>query len=305
MSLVYIGQQITIYVGFFFVVIGIVGNGINILVFLKTRTYRTTCCTFYFLISSIVNIAFIITNITSRIVSSGFGIDVTRTLVLWCKARQYFVITFASITFTCSCLATIDQFFVTSQNADLRNLSKMKRAHRITLIMIIIWCVHGIPCFIFYNISPVTKTCMSMNTLYAIYIIIHLLAILSAIPVLIMIVFGYLTYRNIQLTQILALEQADRQLIRMTMFQVILVIFSLVPYGGSIAYNLITSGNIKDPNRVLVENFFTAIFNLFPYFYYTGSCYMFLISSSRFRRATKEQIFFWRRWNRVLPTSVR
>ncbi|CAF4337745.1 unnamed protein product, partial [Adineta steineri] len=30
-----------------------------------------------------------------------------------------------------------------------------------------------------------------------------------------------------------------------------------------------------------------------------GSCYMFWISSSRFRKATKDRICFWRRQNRI------
>ena len=59
MSLPYIGQQITIYVGFFLLIAGVVGNGINVLVFSSVRAYRTTPCTFYFLCASIYNIIYI------------------------------------------------------------------------------------------------------------------------------------------------------------------------------------------------------------------------------------------------------
>lgn len=75
MSLLYISQQYTVYFGFFLLVTGTIGNGINILVFSTVRTYRRTPCSFYFLVVSIDNLAFLTINLISRIVTSGFGID--------------------------------------------------------------------------------------------------------------------------------------------------------------------------------------------------------------------------------------
>ncbi|CAF4326776.1 unnamed protein product [Adineta steineri] len=79
MSLLYLSQQITIYGGLILVTIGIFGNSMNILVFSTIRSYRTTPCSFYFLISSIFNIAYVTINLISRIVSTGYGIDLTHT----------------------------------------------------------------------------------------------------------------------------------------------------------------------------------------------------------------------------------
>jgi len=73
--------------------------------------------------------------------------------------------------------------------------------------------------------------------------------------------FGCLTYRNIRQTRVLAQQQADRQLIRMTLFQVILVFICLIPYSINIAYNLITDTVIEDANQLLKESF--AYRNLF------------------------------------------
>ena len=55
MSLLYISQQITIYGGLLLVVAGVLGNGMNVLVFSSVRAYRKTPCAFYFLIESIHN----------------------------------------------------------------------------------------------------------------------------------------------------------------------------------------------------------------------------------------------------------
>ncbi|CAF1090879.1 unnamed protein product [Adineta steineri] len=300
MSLVDLGQQLTLYVTYFVLIIGIIGNGINITIFLTKPTYRTTPCTFYFLIGSITNFIYIIINFPSRIVI-GYGFDLTRTSVSWCKARQCLVSTLSLITLTCSCLATIDQFLVTSQSVNLRRRSNIKWAHRIVLIIIIIWCLHGIPIVLFRNISPISKTCTFTNVVYATYIPIYYIVILSGTPVLIMTLFGCLTYRNIRETRILAQQQADRQMVKMTLVQVILVVICITPYGIDNAYGLITSNAQKDATQLMNENFVVTVVTLLSSFYCSGSCYMFLISSSSFRRAVKDRIFWWRRANRINP----
>jgi hypothetical protein len=174
-SLSYIGDQITIYSAYFILLIGVLGNGINILVFLSMRTYRRTPCTFYFLIGSIVNLTYLPIILITHIMSVGYGIDFTRTSVVWCKLRQFLFVCLSSITLTCSCLATIDQFLVTSQNVNLRRFSNIKWAHRITLIVVIIWCLHAIPNLFFLNIIPISDTCVNTNAAYAVYTPIYLI----------------------------------------------------------------------------------------------------------------------------------
>jgi len=275
MSLSYIGEQITIYGGLFILIMGVVGNGINILVFSSVPNYRRTPCTFYFLIASIFSIAYLTINLTSRIVSDGFGNDLTRTSTSWCKIREFCIVTLSLITLTCSCLATIDQYFATSQSAYLRRFSNIKWAHRITIIVIIIWCLHGIPIFLFYNITPITTTCVNTNNSYAVYGLIYLLGLVCAIPVAVMVLFGYLAYRNIHLTRALAEQQADRQLTRMILIQVLLVVICLVPYGINNAYGLITSGISKNTNRLIAEGFASTIFSLVTYLYYAVCLFIF------------------------------
>ena len=277
MSLSYAGQQLTIYVGFFLVVVGVVGNGTNILVFSSVRNYRKTPCTFYFLIGSIYNIAYLFINLISRIVMSGFGVDLTRTSVSWCKMRQFFLATLCLISLSCSGLATIDQFFATSKNASLRRLSNIKWSHRIVWIMKLVWCLHGIPFLLFFDISPVKQICMSTSTAFAVYFpSIYILTINCAMPVVVMVLFDYLTYSNIQQTRILAEQNADRQLTRMILTIVLLVTVSYVPYGIYNIYILVTAGINKDPYRVLQENLAGTVANLVCYFYFSVDSFWFL-----------------------------
>jgi hypothetical protein len=268
MSLSYIGQQISIYGGLFILLIGIVGNGMNIYVFASVRIYRTTPCSFYFLVGSIYNIVYILINVTSRIISVGYGINVVSIATIWCKVRQFCLITLSLITLSCSCLATIDQYLATSQSVHLRRWSNIKWAHRIVSAVMIFWIIHGIPCLVFYTILPNNNQCMSINAVYAAYIPICIIILISAVPVMIMTIFGYLAYRNIRQTIVLAELQADRQLTRMTLIQIVLVIICIIPAGIYSAYALITAGNVKDSNRLIKENFVLTIVSLVAYFYY-------------------------------------
>jgi hypothetical protein len=269
MSLSYIGQQFLIYGGFFFLLIGIVGNGMNIFIFSTVHGYRTTPCTFYFLIASIVNMFYILINFTTRIAGAISGVDFTTISITWCKIRQFFIVALSLITLTCSCLATIDQFLTISRSVRLRRCSKIEWAHRIILVVIIVWFLHAIPCLLFYDILPVTNKCGITNAVYVIYNRIYLLGLLCIIPITIMAIFGYLTYRNIRQTRVLAEQNADGQLARMTLFQVLLVAFCLIPYSSNSAYGLITGNVAKDANRLLKENFAATIFTLITYIYYS------------------------------------
>ena len=267
MSLPYIGQQITIYGGFFLLIAGVVGNGINVLVFSTVRAYRTTPCTFYFLCASIYNIIYLSLPLTTRIFITGFAINSIRTSTNVCKIRLFIGVGMILTSLTCSCLATIDQFFSTSQSAHLRRFSKIKWAYPIVIIITIIWLSHGIPFLFFFNISPVTSACISTDYDYSIYYPVIQLGLYCVIPSLVMVTFGYLAYRNINQTRVLAEQRADRQLMRMTLVQIILVLISFIPFGTNNAYGLITSSVSKDTNRLMIENFSTTVTALVVYFY--------------------------------------
>ncbi|UJR07304.1 hypothetical protein I4U23_011592 [Adineta vaga] len=298
MSLTYIGQQITIYGGFCFLVTGVFGNAINVCIFSTIRSYRTNPSTFYFFVGSIFNIAYIMINLTSRI-ATGYGIDLTRTSSSWCKARNYFLYTLAMIALTCPCMAMIDQFLVTSRYVKLRSLSNIRWAHRLVGIMTIIWILLGIPPALFYDISLIKKTCLITNNIFGVYRSIFLLGLLTTIPATITSLFGYLTYRNIHSIRALANQHADQQILRMTLFQVVLVNACLIPYASIVTYSYITENETKDTTRIMRESFVMSLFALWNYGYYAGTCYVFFISSQKFRRAIRDRILFWRPANQI------
>jgi hypothetical protein len=267
MTLISIAQQFTLYVGFFLLIGGVIGNVINILIFSKVRTYRTTPCTFYFLIGSIVDFFYVLLNLTARILTVSYGIDLFNKSNIECKVRFFFLITPTIISMSCPCLAAIDQFLVTSRSVRLRTCSKIQWAHRIVFIVIIVSCLHGIPPILYYGISLISKTCAIINEGYSVYGEVYLLGILCAVPCLIMIVFGWLTYHNIQQTRTLADLQADRQLVKMTFIQVVLIVISIIPYAIDITYSWLTQAIFKDVDRQSKEYLASSVVSIGTYFF--------------------------------------
>jgi hypothetical protein len=106
------------------------------------------------------------------------------------------------------------------------------------------------------------------NAIFAAYIPIYVLVPLCAIPIVIMVIFGGLAYRNIRQTIVLAAQQADRQLMNMILIQVILVVISMTPFGIYMTYDVITSQCKKDLDQQLKESFVVTILVLITYFYY-------------------------------------
>ena len=109
-SLTTISQQISIYYGIPVLVAGLSGGVLNTLVFLSLRTFRQSSCAFYLTIMSIVTSWPIIHRSTFSIMISGYDIDWTTTSPFYCKFRYFLLQTCTLISYTCICLATIDQY---------------------------------------------------------------------------------------------------------------------------------------------------------------------------------------------------
>ncbi len=77
-SLVVAYQQVIIYSGISVLIVGLIGNCLNLIVFLSLKTFRQNSCVFYLTMMSIVNIGQLITGLLTRIMISGVDIDWTQ-----------------------------------------------------------------------------------------------------------------------------------------------------------------------------------------------------------------------------------
>jgi hypothetical protein len=110
-----------------------------------------------------------------------------------------------------------------------------------------------------------------MNIILSFYFPIFVLVIFLFIPTLLTIIFGFLTYRNVKQSIGLINQHADRQLTLMICVQIILFIWSTIPYGIFMSFSLLTNKTIKDQDRLNKELFVYAIVSLNGYVH-TGVC---------------------------------
>ncbi|UJR08180.1 hypothetical protein I4U23_012453 [Adineta vaga] len=292
-SLEFISQQITIYAGIPILSAGLLGNIINIIVFLSLQTFRQNSCAFYLTIMSIVNNGQLITGLFTRIMISGFNIDWTQTSIFYCKFRQFCLQTCVSISMTCMCLAIIDQFLATCYTRQWQQWSNIKVAHRLTILSVIIWLLHGIPYWIFYDqIQSITlghSICIVNNFIFQIYYIaVHLVIWNCLFPTLICIIFGILAYRNIQdlsyRTIPLVRRELDRQLTSIVLIQVIFNTIMIMPY--VIVYILILNALFDGIDTTTSEQFRFANTLTICLFYlsFASPFYVYICVSGRFRQ---------------------
>ena len=141
----------------------------------------------------------------------------------------------------------------------------MKFARRATLLVTLVWWLHGIPFVLFQDITPQSSACVYTNSGLSRYQPVFRLLILNGIPITIMVVFGYLVYRNVSRVVTLAQHNVDRQLTIMVCMQIFLAIFSRTPNGIFFAYNTITTGVSRNANQAGIELLISSITNLLAY----------------------------------------
>jgi len=277
-SLPFIGQQITIYGGIMIMAAGILGNLINIIVFLSLETFRQSSCAFYLTIMSIVNIGQLLSGLLSRIMIAGFTIDWTQMSIFYCKFRITFFQLCSLMSYACLCLATIDQYFATCTRPRWQQWSNIKLAQRLIVISFIVLTMIMIPYPIFLKQLTVAtdKISCNMNNVIALqyrnYFIVLFLS--GYVPDFITVLFGILAYRNVQQiayrTLPLVRRELDKQLTTMVLVQVIINLFTNIP---SITVNAIMYAtiNVKDPFFIDIIQFTFSVAVVIYYTYFAVS----------------------------------
>ncbi|CAF1570859.1 unnamed protein product [Adineta steineri] len=319
MTLTFIGQQITIYGGFFILVAGVLGELFTIIVFLSLKTFRQNTSAFYLSIMSFVNIGQLVFGLFSRIMIYGFAIDWTAMSIAYCKARLTVFLLCSLISYTCLCLAIIDQYLVTCNRIRWQQWSNIKTAYCLVIIFAFIWCIFIVPYPIFFQqVTSLTTgkiTCTVTNQNMSIYRMYFVGPFLGGyLPDFITVVFGILAYRNIRQiayrTVPIVRRELDTQLTTMIFIQVLINFLTNIP---CVTVGVILNATTYITNAAVLEilQFINTITLLIFYTYFGSSFYIYMCVSERFRRQfvyVMMKIYF-KRWqqqlavnNQVVPT---
>jgi hypothetical protein len=194
-------QQVSIYIGSVAIVSGQIGNMLNIIIFTSLKTFRETSCAFYLTSASAVNIAQLLSSLMSRVIISGYHIDLTETSLFLCKFRNYIWINCCLLWLTLLCFATVDQF--ASLTDRWRHLCDVHVARRLVTVAIVLCCLHGIPTALFYNIhlSLITSqpVCGITNPAFAVYFTRFIFPVLiGSLPIVIRVTFSLLSFLRVR-----------------------------------------------------------------------------------------------------------
>jgi hypothetical protein len=283
-TLVHVSHQITIYVGATIFFAGIIGGLLNISVFLSLRTFRENSCAFYLIVMSFVNIGNLMTGLLSRIIISGFGIDWTLNSSYFCKFRWYGLQFCVLTSFTCACLATIDQYMATCARVRWHQWSNIKIAHHLTRIFIIIWLLHGMLYIYYFDLiqSPTTNriSCDSENIIFRQYHIYGYLVFLAGVlPLIVTSFFGLLAHNNLRYLAHQAIPfvqlHLDKQLTAMVLAQLIHNFIFTLPYTTLTSFKSF-SKDIQNPIIIASLDFANVMVILLYYLSFAVSLFFLL-----------------------------
>lgn len=223
-----------VYASAFILVIGLVGNCLNIIVFTTLRTLRSKPCGFYFFIESIVDLGQLLFALLAYIIE-GFGINTSTNSVIWCKIKTTGIQSFNMIFLVTVCLAAFDQFLSTHYLYSLRQMSTKKFAQNLLLSSLSIIILHTILSLIFYDLRSLVFGCIIYNPIVTKYYgFFYIPVLIGILPVIITVTCSLIAFYNVRhlVRRQIPIERRifDRQLTAMTFARVIAYICLGLPY---------------------------------------------------------------------------
>ncbi|UJR23842.1 hypothetical protein I4U23_026817 [Adineta vaga] len=268
-----ISQNLSLTVGFIFLISGILGNILNIIIFITSGHYRHNASSYYIIARSFSDLTVIGFGLSTRLFSYNFRLDPTKISQFWCKFRVplIYVASLTSLTFLC--MQSINAYLSSSRSVIYRRMSNVRIARYLILSTLCIWILHEIP-YVYYQqlINVVgTSSCISTNVSYSWYHNYFIqIGLWTIIPVTIIIVFAFLTYAHLH--QRHALHDLTKQMIIMALAQSASVLIFQVPAGAAQTYFFVTANVNKSAYQYEIEQVIQLVFSSYGYGTYVVSC---------------------------------
>ncbi|CAF0869634.1 unnamed protein product [Adineta steineri] len=252
----------SLILGFVLLIGGVLGNILNIILFIKVPNYKNNACSLYMFVRTFLDLYTLLAGLTTRILATGFQIDFTLINQVWCKTRFGSTEINIQSTYTLICLQAIDAFICSSSSAVVRQKSNIRTARYLITVALCFWSIHEIPYFIFQDLIIVggTPMCITTNTIYAQYrSYVVFLGFNTAILITVISIFGFLTVQHMKTIAVTrTLSSLTKQTISMALFPIIAVLVFNAPYTAWSIYSLITANVAKDMYRRAVEQLITS-----------------------------------------------
>jgi len=180
----------------------------------------------------------------------------------------------------------IDRWALCSHSARIRLFCRPRIAIRVIIVLIIIWTIIPIHLAIFYNND--TGRCIALPGTYAFFNAIYSLIVIGILPLVLMILFSLLAWRNLQLIRSrvtpndalatatdnrrrsIQIHKRDRDLMKMLSGEVFVFCVTTIPYPINLIYS-VSTGSIeasKSAMRLAIESLVGYVVSPFLNFMY-------------------------------------
>ncbi|CAF3144353.1 unnamed protein product [Rotaria socialis] len=272
-------------------ILGIVGVILSMIVFTLHASFRRNTTINYLMAGSVLaGIHLLIVDIQTMLVG-GFDFGVYNTNEAVCREHTYirYVTTVSTICFPC--WAAFDQYVGTSRDANFRNRWRSMRFVRLAIICtVIFWILTYIP--IIFTSEIIDGTCQLRQSPYKLfntYVLTPLVHII--IPALVMLYYTRGTIQNLRSAIVQSShEHLAKQVRRMLIPQLFLLVVSGVPFGLEGIYYYLTSNVQRDANQIALENLVSQIIMLFYHFNFIFTFYIYVSLSSEVRKALRKTV---------------
>ena len=327
-------REYTVAIGFITFAFGLMGNLLNILVFLSHRAFRHNQCIFYLITESFVDLVAVVFNVTLQILTMTYGTDLSPYVSIWCKFRAMILQTLALSVLCTTCFAAIDQYFSTSYSPYLRQISSLTMARRLVILSLCFSLGHSIVFGSFFDSKPPVDCVASNPTVIQYYSYFFYPILGGLLPISVSGLSSILAYRNVRRITRRQLpivrRRLDHQLTKFVFIRVIFLILCLAPLVTHRIYAFNVAIRPTDSLRVAIERLvFAFVLSIYGFIYTVTRCfsissscqqralfqvnfYIFFASSSRYRRQVRHILLkkYWRPWkqwfrsgpNRVEPS---
>ncbi|CAF1023377.1 unnamed protein product [Adineta steineri] len=290
-------EQINRYVTLFLLLLGVIGNLCNCLVFTQ-RNLRSNPCCVYFLVASLANLILCITALTPRSITGwNPNADLTETVSAFCRLLMFLLLSARCIVAWIIAFASVDRYLTSSPNVQRRQMSKLKNSYycisSICIISLLIW-LEGFFCFDANQVGTPIK-CYTTSDVCQMYNNLAIAFFIIIIPVIVMLVFGFSTIKNIhgnrRVTTNLNNEhtgstnrRSESSLTKMLLIQVLILTLFSLPLAIITLYLSWTFYQQKALLQQIIEGFLFNIFLLMAFIPNCISFCLYTLSGSVFRQ---------------------
>ncbi|CAF1438488.1 unnamed protein product [Adineta ricciae] len=292
-KLLFAQQQLTQYIFSSYLIFGMTGCSLNIIL-LSRRRFQTVSCCVYFIMSSIAMLIALPMGVGTYVYALRHD-DPYTTNQAFCKLRTYALQSMTMIYRWCITAACVDRCMLISTNVRLRNFASVRIAQRVIVLIVIIWSTLPIQVLALIDLRD-DRCGVLYNLGLSLYFSFYTITAGSILPVSIMIICAVLIFRNLEMRRQhrhqLAVNQydrldrkRDRQAFIMLLFQAVVFLITQTPlmllFFCNAAMIHVTN---KSADQVAIERFTAFMADMILYLFPTISFYLYTMASRQFRR---------------------